>query len=238
MPQFFQCPVISVEAKDEAEATDMIFEAMRGVGEIPGWLPPPPSFEEKRLQKAAASLLAACQAYHQAVDLLFAQLIRLDPEFYPSKSGQPWACVSRATLLSGRPLERPRFRRRLHEEVEAEGQADATGGASGPVGHYQALSPAPPRKPQGVGRLDTAMKLPKGEPLNDHCTRYKLPNGWFIDKDLPRLNGGRRYTLWEPGAGDEVGRVKGRTYRIAAWRGGADTLKAALALVPAEKEGE
>ena len=39
---------------------------------------------------AASDLLEACKEQHTAIDLLFARLIRLDPTFFPSKSGQPW----------------------------------------------------------------------------------------------------------------------------------------------------
>lgn len=42
---------------------------------------------------AAPYLLEACKAQHQAIDILFAKLIQLDPNFFPSKSGQPWEAV-------------------------------------------------------------------------------------------------------------------------------------------------
>lgn len=38
----------------------------------------------------AAQLLAACQAQHDALDILFARLIMLDVGFFPSLSGAPW----------------------------------------------------------------------------------------------------------------------------------------------------
>jgi len=38
-------------------------------------------------------LLKACKAQHDAIDLLFARLIALDPKFFPSKSGKPWEAV-------------------------------------------------------------------------------------------------------------------------------------------------
>ncbi len=43
--------------------------------------------------KKEPDLLEACKAQHDAIDLLFAKLIQLDPNFFPSKSGQPWAAV-------------------------------------------------------------------------------------------------------------------------------------------------
>jgi hypothetical protein len=54
-------------------------------------------------------------------------------------------------------------------------------------------------------------------------TRYWLSNGWFIDGSRVRAHQhyGRRYSLWEPGAGPGG---------IAAWRGGADRLADVLAL--------
>ena len=59
----FLYPVITVDASNEAEATDKVLEAIftAGVGEIPGWLPEPPTFEEKQLQRAAPDLLAALE---------------------------------------------------------------------------------------------------------------------------------------------------------------------------------
>jgi hypothetical protein len=47
------------------------------------------------VKAAAPELLSACKAQHQAIDILFAMLIRETAErtsklFYPSKSGVPW----------------------------------------------------------------------------------------------------------------------------------------------------
>ena len=41
----------------------------------------------------APKLLEACKAQHDAIDRLFAELIRRDPNFFPSKSGQPWEAI-------------------------------------------------------------------------------------------------------------------------------------------------
>lgn len=38
-------------------------------------------------------LLKACKAQHEAIDLLFAMLIKLDPQFFPSRSGKPWEAL-------------------------------------------------------------------------------------------------------------------------------------------------
>lgn len=38
-------------------------------------------------------LLKACRVQHDAIDLLFAMLIKVDPNFFPSKSGRPWEAV-------------------------------------------------------------------------------------------------------------------------------------------------
>lgn len=43
--------------------------------------------------KAARQLFVACKAQHEAIDRLFARLIALDPDFLPTKSGQPWDAV-------------------------------------------------------------------------------------------------------------------------------------------------
>ena len=40
-------------------------------------------------------LLEACKAQHNAIDRLFAELIERDPEFFPSKSGQPWEAIQK-----------------------------------------------------------------------------------------------------------------------------------------------
>jgi len=54
-------------------------------------------------------------------------------------------------------------------------------------------------------------------------TRYQLSNGWFIDgaQTTAHRHGRDKYTLWQPG-GDPSG--------CAAPRGGAPTLKLALAI--------
>jgi hypothetical protein len=46
-----------------------------------------------RLIAAAPELLEACKAQHDAIDLLFAMLIQATPDFFPSKSGQPWQAM-------------------------------------------------------------------------------------------------------------------------------------------------
>ena len=38
-------------------------------------------------------LLAACEMYHKAMDHLFARLIILDKDFFPSESGLPWDAI-------------------------------------------------------------------------------------------------------------------------------------------------
>lgn len=39
---------------------------------------------------AAPDLYEACKAQHDAIDRLFARLIEIDNNFFPSKSGKPW----------------------------------------------------------------------------------------------------------------------------------------------------
>ncbi|MBA7602296.1 hypothetical protein ES703_09384 [subsurface metagenome] len=55
------------------------------------WLELYPSWDP--LFAAALDLLGACKAQHQAIDRLFAELIKRDETFFPSKSGQPWEAV-------------------------------------------------------------------------------------------------------------------------------------------------
>ncbi len=46
-----------------------------------------------RSEASRKELLEACEAQHNAIDILFAMLIEKDEKFLPSKSGQPWAAV-------------------------------------------------------------------------------------------------------------------------------------------------
>lgn len=39
------------------------------------------------------ALLDAVKAQHDAIDILFAMLIKQDIKFYPTKSGKPWEAV-------------------------------------------------------------------------------------------------------------------------------------------------
>ena len=72
----------------------------------------------------------------------------------------------------------------------------------------------------------------KGYAMNDHLTRYRLPNGWFIDRDelVSMRYHGYKYSLWEPGASKPT--WPGAS-GCAAFRGGHSTLAGALDLVPA-----
>lgn len=56
---------------------------------------------EKRLDENKYELYYACKEQHEAIDMLFARLIGLDGEFFPSKSGQPWeACVNGNNVIA------------------------------------------------------------------------------------------------------------------------------------------
>lgn len=44
-------------------------------------------------------VLDALKAQHQAIDLLFAKLIKIDAGFFPSKSGQPWEAVQKGNAI-------------------------------------------------------------------------------------------------------------------------------------------
>ena len=43
--------------------------------------------------------LDALKAQHQAIDRLFAELIKRDPNFFPSKSGQPWEACKKGNAV-------------------------------------------------------------------------------------------------------------------------------------------
>mgnify|MGYP001594470219 CR=1 FL=1 len=60
----FLYPVITIQADSEADAIDMLMEAIftARVGEIPGWSSAPLDFKEKRLQQAGPEMLAALDA--------------------------------------------------------------------------------------------------------------------------------------------------------------------------------
>jgi len=68
--------------------------------------------------------------------------------------------------------------------------------------------------------------------LNDHCTRYELEDDFFIDRETvkPLQDSGYLYGVYKSGAGAFTSNYDGKTYRIAGYIGGADTLKAALAI--------
>ena len=60
-----------------------------------------------RLHGAAQELLAACEMYHEAIDLLFVRLIILDKTFLPSKAGLPWDAMvkGKAAMDKARGLD-------------------------------------------------------------------------------------------------------------------------------------
>lgn len=76
------------------------------------------------------------------------------------------------------------------------------------------------------------MRVVAREVLACGTIRYRFENGWFADKarHLAHFSMGYRVGVWEPGAGELVETAK-VPYRIAAFRGGGDSLKAALRAV-------
>lgn len=64
--------------------------------------------------------------------------------------------------------------------------------------------------------------------LNDGIERARLVNGWFIDRCTPAHSYcGQKYSVFEPGGGPLIERAD-VPYRIAAYRGGGDTIEEAL----------
>ncbi len=49
--------------------------------------------------RVASDALEALKAQHQAIDRLFAELIKRDPNFFPSKSGQPWEACKKGNAV-------------------------------------------------------------------------------------------------------------------------------------------
>ena len=47
----------------------------------------------------ATEVLDALRGQHQAIDRLFAELIKRDADFFPSKSGQPWEAAQKGNAL-------------------------------------------------------------------------------------------------------------------------------------------
>jgi len=68
-------------------------------------------------------------------------------------------------------------------------------------------------------------ETPKRLKLNDHCTRYYLMNGWFVEREetVNLRHNGYRYTIWIPGDSE--------AHKAASFIGGSDTLRGALQLV-------
>jgi len=58
-----------------------------------------PELVEKVTDLAKTEVLDALKAQHQAIDRLFAELIRRDDTFFPSKSGQPWEAGRKGNTL-------------------------------------------------------------------------------------------------------------------------------------------
>lgn len=58
-----------------------------------------PLREVQRRYNAHNAMLAALQEYHKAVDTLAAMLISRDPEFFLSRSGQPWEAMKTGHAL-------------------------------------------------------------------------------------------------------------------------------------------
>ena len=58
-----------------------------------------PELVEKAIKQIGAEILDVLKSQHQAIDRLFAELIKRDANFFPSKSGQPWEAVQKGNAL-------------------------------------------------------------------------------------------------------------------------------------------
>jgi hypothetical protein len=92
-----------------------------------------------------------------------------------------------------------------------------------------------PIESQSVPQRLVISPRPRPTQMNDHLTRWHIDNpsdpdhGFFIDRDslVGFRHFGYRYSVWQSGTGE----LQPAGYRIAGFRGGADTLKAALELL-------
>ncbi|MBA7533113.1 hypothetical protein ES705_25348 [subsurface metagenome] len=60
-------------------------------------------------------LLTACKAQRTAMDILFTMLLKLDKNFLPSKSGQPWEAV----VLGSETIKLAEKRKRVDRVIGA-----------------------------------------------------------------------------------------------------------------------
>ena len=88
---------IYVSAEVPELSTDEMTEILMSIRPSYNYGPVIFKYEEK--EGITSDLLEACKAQHQAIDRLFAELIKRDPDFFPSKSGQPWEAVVQAKAV-------------------------------------------------------------------------------------------------------------------------------------------
>lgn len=95
MPNFTSGPwgVFDIWRRESPSGT-MIGPQEYPVCAMTGYYGPDQTPANARLIAAAPDILAACKAQHEAIDILFARLIQLDPTFFPSKSGLPWEAAA------------------------------------------------------------------------------------------------------------------------------------------------
>ncbi|GAI27216.1 unnamed protein product [marine sediment metagenome] len=88
---------VYVSAEAPELSTDEMTEILTSIK--PPYTYGPVIFKYVEKEAVTSDLLEACKAQHQAIDRLFAELIKRDPAFFPSKSGQPWEAIQKGTAV-------------------------------------------------------------------------------------------------------------------------------------------
>lgn len=88
---------IYVSAEAPELSTDEMTEILTSIK--PPYNYGPVIFKYAEKEGVTSDALEALKAQHQAIDRLFAELIKRDPNFFPSKSGQPWEACKKGNAV-------------------------------------------------------------------------------------------------------------------------------------------
>ncbi|MBA7670191.1 hypothetical protein ES703_78336 [subsurface metagenome] len=88
---------IYVAAEAPELSTDEMTEILTSIK--PPYNYGPVIFKYAEKEGVTSDALEALKAQHQAIDRLFAELIKRDPDFFPSKSGQPWEACKKGNAV-------------------------------------------------------------------------------------------------------------------------------------------